>query len=408
MARIAPTNAGHYRAPLAQALASSIVPTLRQLHQGRINTIVSSPDGKLAVSGSQDGTAVLFDLASLETVRPIPSLYSVAPVTAAAFDPSGGSVLIVSSDGQIQVWKPGSGPQWVAHVDGIEAAIFSPDARLVATASSDKTARLWDLSSGKEIITILGHTGGVLTLAFSPDGRRLVTGGRDGTARVWDTVTGRELRVLAEHTKAITAATFSPDGRFLLTGSNDETARIWDLSDEKSNSRKLIGHTSGINAISLSADGSRIYVIDFGGNAYIWDFKTAHIIVASVSVTTENYGLASFGLRGNYAAIPGKAGVSRVWDADAARTILTLREQKAYPMSAMMWSEQRLFVGDAAGIVSAYDLQEHTEPISRLVSRACKNESFSPRFTWIESATDPLIRQAWDPEGTARSVCASD
>ena len=41
-----------------------------------------------------------------------------------------------------------------------------------------------------------------------------------------------------------------------------------------------------------------------------------------------------------------------------------------------------------------------------LAARACaKERSLVPRFTWMELATDPIIREVWDPQGTSRSVC---
>ena len=94
-----------------------------------------------------------------------------------------------------------------------------------------------------------------------------------------------------------------------------------------------------------------------------------------------------------------------VWDAEAARTFLELSTGTTSVVSALLWSGDHLFVGDASGTISAFDLREATRPITELVAQACSKEgALSPRFTWLESASDPLIRELWDPEGTVRSV----
>src|SRR5262245_28386094 len=141
--RVAPTHAAHYRAPLAQAMASPVLPTLRQLHQGRITTLASSPDGRYVVSGGEDGLAVLLDMASLRIVHSFSS--GSNPVTAAAVDPSSRRVFTITTDGAIRIWDMTSGQQvaiLLRHTAGVDAAIFSPDARLLASASEDRTAQL--------------------------------------------------------------------------------------------------------------------------------------------------------------------------------------------------------------------------------------------------------------------------
>lgn len=250
-----------------------------------------------------------------------------------------------------------------------------------------------------------GHTGGVTALAFSHDGELLSTGGSDGTVRVWDTRSAAERYALAEHSDAVTTITFSPDGKLLLSGSNDKSVRIWDLTDGTARARKLGGHFSGIRAAALAADGSKTYVVDLLGNAYVWDVRSMRIVVASPS-SSNDHGLATFRLEGTHAAISEKGSGLRVWDAGAARNLVVLREQTESPVSTLAWLGPRLFVGDQAGTLSVYDLTELTLPISELVTHACgKGRVLSHRFTWIESAADPLIREVWDPEGTSRPVC---
>jgi WD40 repeat protein len=410
--RVAPTHAAHYRAPLAQAMASPVIPTLLRLHQGRITTLASSPDRKHVVSGGKDGLVQLLDMASLSIVHTFKPMRGLYPVTAAGFDPSGTRVVTVTMDGSIQLWEITLGLERMTVTPGnkqVNAAIFSPDARRLVT-TSDNEGTLWELPTGQLITTIRirgdeGFSAGRSAVAFSADGQRFVTGGRDGSAILWDATTGVELRTLREHSGEVTTVAFSMDGRFLLTGADDKAVLVWDLRAENTKPQKLVGHLSGIRAVTLSPDSSQMYVVDFSGNAYIWDMQTSRIIVASTSGAQDD-GLASFSDHGTYAAITERGGELRVWDARAAHTLLTLRENKSPGVSAILWSEQRLVVGDESGMLSVFDLRELTQSMSDLAARACaKERALSPQFTWMESAADPLIKEVWDQEGTVRSVC---
>jgi len=84
----------------------------------------------------------------------------------------------------------------------------------------------------------------------------------------------------------------------------------------------------------------------------------------------------------------------------------------------MRWARRRLIVGISDGSVRIYDLAGLFLPIEDLVAKACSEEwllhkdemeeAFGvehAKFSVEEIANDPMIREAWDPEGVGRSVC---
>jgi serine/threonine protein kinase len=170
-------------------------------HTRPVGAVVFSPNGQLLATGSDDGTARLWDTTGRGTIdRPLATLTGH----------SGRPVGVV---------------------------VFSPNGQLLATGSGDGTARLWDTTGrgtvDRPLATLTGHTDWVGAVVFSPNGQLLATGSIDGTARLWDTTgrgtVDRPLATLTGHTNWVDAVAFSPNRQLLATSSRDNTARLWNV-----------------------------------------------------------------------------------------------------------------------------------------------------------------------------------
>jgi hypothetical protein len=187
-----------------------------------------SADGRAILTASEDGTARLWDAASLAaTGNP---MRHQGGVRAAGFSRDGALVVTASRDATARVWDARSGNPVsppLRHDGQVNWAAFSPDGSRVATASDDRTARVWDTRSGQAVGPPLRHDGPVTSARFAASGF-VVTGSQDGTARVWQPDTGIEVARLP-HPAAVVWAAFSPDGTRVVTASADRSARVWDV-----------------------------------------------------------------------------------------------------------------------------------------------------------------------------------
>ncbi|MGO8931973.1 MAG: protein kinase domain-containing protein, partial [Limisphaerales bacterium] len=114
-------------------------------------------------------------------------------VKSVAFSPDGQRIVTGSDDQTAKVWDMASGTNLLTlkgHNGRIWSVAFSPNGQRIVTGSEDQTAKVWDAASGTNLLTLKGHGGEVRSVAFSPDGQRIVTGSVDQTAKVWEAASG--------------------------------------------------------------------------------------------------------------------------------------------------------------------------------------------------------------------------
>jgi WD40 repeat protein len=243
-------------------------------HQGWVGAVAFSPDGRAVVTGSKDGTARLWRAATGRQIGP--ALRHWGEVLAVAFGPDGRAVLTGSADGTARLWRAETGQPIgpaLRHRGWVGAVAFSPDGKAVVTGSHDKAARLWRADTGEPIGPALQHQGPVVAAAFSPDGKVVLTASMDYTARLWRADTGTPIGPALRHQDQVVAAAFSPDGKAVLTAGWDKTARLWRTATGKQLGPDL-RHQSVVRAVAFSPDGKAVLTGSGDGTGRLWDTGT--------------------------------------------------------------------------------------------------------------------------------------
>jgi WD40 repeat protein len=143
----------------------------------------------------------------------------------------GQTALTGCDDGTINVWDLAAGKKlrtFKSDLGSVRTVALSPDAK-TALSGSRATLTLWDLTAGKELRSFRGHSDFVTGVVFLPDGRRALSSSEDKTLKLWEISTGNVLHTFTGHADQVRSVTVSSDGRSALSGSRDTTLKSWHL-----------------------------------------------------------------------------------------------------------------------------------------------------------------------------------
>ncbi|MGE3808782.1 MAG: WD40 repeat domain-containing serine/threonine protein kinase [Gemmataceae bacterium] len=241
-------------------------------HQGWVRSVAVSPDGKRAVSGSDDRVPILWDLTTRKPIQVFQG--HTASVMSVAFAPTGRCILSGSWDATVRLWDVETGKElrrYEGKFKEVKCVCFSPDGNHIVMASDDRVY-LIATAGGEELLALEGHDDVVQSVAFSPEGLRAVSGSDDGTIRVWNLQDGTSLANIKAHNDTVTCVAFAPNGKWVLSGSSDNSARLWDFQTGKE-LRRFVGHSCWVNCVAFAPTALRVLT---GSGGTIVDGQFAH------------------------------------------------------------------------------------------------------------------------------------
>ncbi len=142
----------------------------------------------------------------------------------------GSEIVSGSHDGTIVVWEWQSSdlPRHIltGHSDWITGISVTSDGKQIISTSHDRTLRIWSRITGFKIGELI-QTSQVVCLAFSPDERWVALGLYNGTLKVTDIFSEAVVFLDTEaHEDAVSCVEFSPDGSCLAAASH-YLVRLW-------------------------------------------------------------------------------------------------------------------------------------------------------------------------------------
>ena len=375
-------------------------------HTDWVRAVAVTPDGARAVSGSDDGTVRVWDLAGGREEAVLKG--HSRPVWSVAVTADGSRAVSGGEDGTVRVWDLAGGREEAVlqgHSRPVWSVAVTPDGLRAVSGSGDGTARVWNLTTRREQAAFTRHSGEVFSVAITPDRGRAVSSGSDGTVRVWDLAAGHEHATLTGHTGWVRSVAAAPDEALVVSAGEDASVRVWDLAAGREQAM-LTGHTGQVFSVAVTPDGTRAVSGGDDGTVRVWDLaagreraaRTSHAgWVFSVAVTPD----------GTRAVSGGDDGTVWVWDLAGGREEAVLSGHTRPVWSVAVTADGlRAVSGSSDGTVRVWDLAGgREEAVLSGHTRPVWSVAVTPDGARAVSGGEDQVIRVWDlAAGRERAV----
>ncbi len=387
-------------------------------HPSEVFSVIFLPGGKQVASVCFDGQTRIFDAKTGELVRTLAPLVQTTapqpPIAAMAIAASrDGKMLAMSQSTRIGLWstatwEPESLEQRNALAFGL---MFSGDGKTLISSNTDSSVRLWNVVERQQtkmlavpIAEQMG-AGQVSSLSVSPDGKTIAIASRRNVIELRERETGAVVRSLSGKSPVSTAS-FSPDGRTVAAGGQNGSVVLFDVDSGEAR-LTLQGHSAAVNAVAWSADGKFVASGSDDRTVRFWDASEGKEIATLEGQGSEVLA-AAISSDGKLLVTGGSDSTAYVWDVEKKQQLAALRGHGA-AVQAVAFSPDGRSIATASGDGTARlwdattyrprNVLNHQEPIRSLV--------FSPGGLTLATGGDAGSIRLWDTaRGTVRKRLA--
>jgi len=374
-------------------------------HAAGVFCIAFHPGGNLMVSGGNEGTIKLWDVATGRELRTFVHPGHV-PTRSIAFHPGGKIVVSGHEDGTIQLWDAATGKklrEFAGHSSSVDSIAFSPDGRLFASGSVDLTLKLWDVSACtkacKALHTLVPGYAGSQSIAFSPDSK-LIASSQGKTIKLWNVTTGKQLRTFAGQVSELNSIVFSPLGKLLASVNDDGTVKLWEVATGKHlrtfvdpSARNQPIPYSGIHA-AFSPDGRFLASMNSETTFKLWDIATGKDLRTFVERPASIYSIV-FHPGGKIVASVNGDNTIKLWDAATGKELRTIVGHSSIVKSIAFSPDGKVLASTSADkFIRLWDLATGKE--LRTIACVVRSIAFSPDSEFLAGGGSNNTLKLWD------------
>ncbi len=370
-------------------------------HDGAVNAVAFLPDGKHALTGSDDGIARLVDMSSGKVVHAFKGHeHKIVGLSVSA---DAKLFATASWDRTVRVWSLADQRELYVlkgHRNTVNAAVFSVDGKELFSTGTDGTIREWRMSDGQEDRIIYNHGWGVNVLAALPGGEQLAFGALNGTGAVLDIRSGEIVHELAQRDRPILSLAVSEAHHLIAMGGGDGIVSVHDMSDWTP--VKLLDNPYGpIWALAFSHDGDGLYMGGLDDLVHYWQFRPGRSFEPAIGTYPRRFQVAE-GISLGERQFARKCSVCHTLSADDANragptlwnvfgrkagTLPGYAYSKALLTSSIVWNEQTIGELFEKG-------PQHLVPGTKMpLQKMANKQERDAMISWLKQQTTPPARQ---------------
>ncbi|MFI5380761.1 MAG: hypothetical protein ACHRHE_15790, partial [Tepidisphaerales bacterium] len=376
-------------------------------HSEPVWGVAFAPDGRTALSGGDDKTLKLWNIATGKQIRTFAG--HTDWVTRVAFSPDGRTAFSASVDKTLKQWDVATDteiPTFTGHGDEVRRVAISPDGRTALATGNDKTLRLMDMATMKEIRCFTGHEKPLIGVSFAPDGRTAISSSEDGTLRLWDLAAGKEIQPpFRGHVGTVWSVAFLPDGRSVLSGGTDKTMKQWDVATHKEIRTFSPAHAGHIYCIAVSPDGRSALSASQDNTVRLWNLETGQVIRELAGHTYWVIGVA-FSPDGSLALSGSADKTMKLWDLASGKEIRDFAGHTESVLGVVFSPDGRTALSASYDkTLKLWDLGSGKE-IQTFTGHTdwVRNVAFTPDGSAAISASNDKTVKLWDFSRPARHI----
>jgi WD40 repeat protein/DNA-binding SARP family transcriptional activator/energy-coupling factor transporter ATP-binding protein EcfA2 len=261
-------------------------------HAGPIHAQAIASDGSKLYTGSFDANVIGWDLTGSRSFPASFQAIKTNPIMAywtLAVSPDSRVLAIGSTTGRVALCTTRTLRRirtFQAVPTGVSAVAFGDAGRELLVSGTTPTRsllRIWRLGNNPAVVRTITVRGFVFWAAWSPDGRTIAAATRligqdqqrSGTVVEWNAATGRRIGTSVIKGGAPTDVTFASHGSEVAIGAINAGAEILDPAHGTVERKLPVGglHTETLG-VAFSPDGTKLATTDWEGTLDIWDVAT--------------------------------------------------------------------------------------------------------------------------------------
>ncbi len=374
-----------------------LIKKIEQAHRGAIHALEFHPGGEMLASGGADGMIHLWKLPDLTLIKTLEG--HLDEVTQVRFTPLGEKLISSSADRTLKFWDWNTGTIEKSiehHRKAVTGFDLHPDLGRLVSASADGGVAIWTFPEGEHVFDLKSVAGPVSQIHFDASGKRLIAALSEGQVQTWELGTSSFLASLTGHERPVDALAFSRNGKYLATASSDKTIRFWEMESNKM-VRQYVTENHRVQSMSFSPDSKYLYTGGADSTIRIWNAQDG-AQEARLAAHKGKVNALAFHPNGKVLLTGGSDHQWMLWDLETNENYRVQKSHRDQVTAVDFSPDGSLFVTASNDRTAQIWSFPKGEPLGVLRghSRGLTDVAFSPTDPFIATASQDGTLRLWD------------